>query len=304
MFPDLLRLGGGTVHTYGVLIALGFLVGIVTATRQARREGPYAGAVLDLGFWVLVSGLAGARVLFVLTDLRHYVGECQGAGTPRSVGRAAWDCLSALKLWEGGLVWYGGLAAALAVGAWFVHRRRMGFLRTADLAMPSLALGHVFGRLGCFAAGCCFGKPASGAVGVAFGHRSLAFHDLWETGALPATATATARLHPTQLYEALGELLIALLLLLWRPRKRYDGQLLIVYLIAYALLRFVIEVFRGDASRRFVLDLPTHGLNALLGLPPDALSFLSVSQLLSVLVALAAALLLLVLRRRRGGVAA
>ncbi|HEY3360129.1 MAG TPA: prolipoprotein diacylglyceryl transferase [Polyangia bacterium] len=304
MLPDLCHIAGGSVHTYGVLIAVGFLAGIVLATRQARREGLNADRVLDLGFWLMVSGLLGSRLLYVLTDLGHYVALCRGDGGPRSPGRAAWDCLTPLKLWEGGLTWYGGLIGALLVGAWFLRRRRMSFLRVADVMIPAVPIGHFFGRVGCFAAGCCFGKPAAGALGRPLGPGSLAFHDLWEAGLLPLGATATGPLHPTQLYEAAGELCIFAALLWLRPRKRFDGQLLLVYLFAYTVLRAVVEVFRGDASRRYVLELPTRAFNAAVGLPESALSFLSVSQALSLAVALAAAVMLVVLRRRRRAVTA
>jgi phosphatidylglycerol---prolipoprotein diacylglyceryl transferase len=297
MYPELVRLFGGGLHTYGVLIAVGFLLAIVMTTRQARREGTDPERLLDLAFWLLVAGFVGARLLFILTDLGHYVSECRGTGAVRTTSQAVWDCTRALHVWEGGLVWYGGFLSALGVGVWVLRRRRMKILRTADLIMPSVPLGHFFGRLGCFAGGCCFGKPTDSAIGVAFGPRSLAYNDLAEL--LPPGAAATMPLHPTQLYEALGELLIFFWLLWLGRRRRFDGQVLLAYLFIYPLLRTGIEVFRGDAGRRYVVALTTQGLNALLGLPPEAPSFLSVSQLISLLVAGGALGLWLMLRRRR-----
>jgi phosphatidylglycerol---prolipoprotein diacylglyceryl transferase len=296
MYPELVRLFGGGLHTYGVLIAVGFLLAVVMTTRQARREGTDPDRLLDLGFWLLVAGFVGARLLFILTDLEYYVGSCRGTGAPRTTGQIVWDCTRALHVWEGGLVWYGGFLAALGVGVWVLHRKRMKILRTADLIMPCVPLGHFFGRLGCFAAGCCFGKPTSSAIGVAFGPKSLAFSDLSDL--LPKGAAATMPLHPTQLYEAFGELLIFFWLLWLGRRKRFDGQVLLAYLFIYPLLRTVVEVFRGDAARRYIVALQTRGLNALLGLPADAPSFLSVSQLISLLVAAGALALWLTLRRR------
>ncbi|MBI5481651.1 MAG: prolipoprotein diacylglyceryl transferase [Deltaproteobacteria bacterium] len=297
MYPELVRLFGGGLHTYGVLIAVGFLLAVVMTTRQARREGTDPDRLLDLGFWLLVGGFVGARLLFILTDLGYYVGSCRGTGSARTTGQVVWDCTRALHVWEGGLVWYGGFLAALGVGVFVLHRRRMKILRTADLIMPSVPLGHFFGRLGCFAAGCCFGKPTSSALGVAFGPRSLAYSDLGDL--LPSGAAATMPLHPTQLYEAFGELLIFFWLLGLGRRKRFDGQVLLAYLFVYPLLRTVVEVFRGDAARRHVVAFSTRGLNALLGLPPEAPSFLSVSQLISLLVAAGALGLWLLLRRQR-----
>lgn len=296
MYPQLLPLFGGGLHTYGVLIAIGFLLAVVMTARQAKREGTDPERLLDLAFWLLLAGFVGARLLFVLTDLGHYVGACRGTGAPRTTGQVLWDCTRALHVWEGGIVWYGGFLAALGVGVLILHRRRMKILRTADLIMPAVPLGHFFGRLGCFAGGCCYGKPTGSAIGVAFGPKSLAFNDL--TDALPANATATMPLHPTQLYEAGGELLIFVWLLWLGRRKRFDGQVLLAYLFAYPVLRTLVEVFRGDASRRYVASLATRGLNGLLGLPVDAPSFLSVSQLISLLVAAGALALWLTLRRR------
>ena len=297
MYPELVRLFGGGLHTYGVLIAVGFLLAIVMTSRQARREGTDPDRLLDLAFWLLVAGFVGARLLFILTDLGHYVQACRGTGEARTTGRVVWDCTRALHVWEGGLVWYGGFLAALGAGVWVLHRKRMKILRTADLIMPAVPMGHFFGRLGCFAGGCCFGKPTSGPLGVAFGPRSLAFNDLIDV--LPPGATVTMPLHPTQLYEALGELLIFFWLLWLGRRKRFDGQVLLAYLLAYPLLRTVVEVFRGDAGRRYIVEVSTRGLNAALGLPPEAPSFLSVSQFLSLLVAAGALALWLALRRRR-----
>jgi len=302
MYPELVRLFGGGLHTYGVLIAVGFLLAVVMTARQARREGTDPDRLLDLGFWLLVSGFVGARILFILTDLGYYVGSCRGTGAARTAGQVVWDCTKALHVWEGGVVWYGGFLAALGVGVWILRRRRTKILRTADLIMPAVPLGHFFGRLGCFAAGCCYGKPTASAIGVAFGPKSLAVSDLAD--ALTPGATATMPLHPTQLYEAGGELLIFFWLLWLGRRKRFDGQVLLAYLFIYPLLRTVVEVFRGDAARRYVVALATRGLNGLLGLPPDAPSFLSVSQLISLLVAAGALALWLALRRRHAAAAA
>jgi phosphatidylglycerol:prolipoprotein diacylglycerol transferase len=302
MYPELVRLFGGGLHTYGVLIAVGFLLAVVVTARQAKREGGDPDRLLDLGFYLLLAGFVGARILFILTDLGYYVGSCRGTGAPRTTGQVLWDCTRALHVWEGGVVWYGGFLAALGVGVWLLRRRRQKVLRTADLIMPVVPLGHFFGRLGCFAAGCCYGKPTASAVGVAFGPKSLALSDLADS--LPPHATHTMPLHPTQLYEALGELLIFFWLLWLGRRKRFDGQVLLAYLFVYPLLRTVVEVFRGDAARRYVLTLPTRGLNGLLGLAPDAPSFLSVSQLISLLVAAGALALWLALRRRHAPSAA
>ncbi len=286
------------LHTYGVLIALGFLVGIVLAAREARRVGQSQERMLDLCFWILVSGLVGSRILYILTNLSDYVATCREGIASGSRREMIWKCSAALHVWEGGLVYYGGFLGALLVVLWYVRRHKMPFLRNADVLAPSLAIGHFFGRLGCWAAGCCFGKVCQLSWGARFPPGSLAFDDLAGRGMVPPGAQVTPPLHPTQLYEAGGELIIFFVLLALRRRKRYDGQVLLGYLFLYPLLRMVVELFRGDAARKFLWQLATPRLNALLGLAPGQPVVLSTSQFLSLLVAGAALALLLALRGR------
>lgn len=249
------------LHTYGVAIAAGFLVAIFVATRAAARSGEDPDQVRDLCFWLLVSSLVGARLLFILTNVPEYARLC----------REEHDCWRALAVWEGGLVFYGGFFGALAAGWWFMRRRKMAFWRVADLLAPSVALGHFFGRLGCFAAGCCWGSEAHGvarAWAVRFGAGSVALQDYVARGALPPGAQRTPPLHPVQLYEAAGDLVLFVVLWLLGRRKRWDGQVLCAYLAGYALLRFTVELFRGDAVRKFVVGpISTSQAIALLVLP-------------------------------------
>ena len=299
MHPELVRIFGLHVQTYGLLTAVGFLAAFVITLRQARRQGLDPDRLLDLGLFILLAGFLGARLLFVLTDVQFYIETCRGGKAPRTLGEVLYDCTRALHIWEGGLVWYGGFLAALGVGVWVCRRRGLSPLRTADLIMPGVALGHVFGRLGCLAGGCCYGKPTSSALGISFGPASLAYQDL--TDALEPLPLATPRLHPTQLYEALGELLIGLGLLALGTRKRFHGHLLLTYLAAYPLLRTIIEIFRGDAARKYIVTLSTPRLNAALGLPESLPSFLSTSQCISLVVAAGAVALYVTLRRRLQG---
>jgi prolipoprotein diacylglyceryltransferase len=162
-----------------------------------------------------------------------------------------------------------------------------------DLFAPALALGHAFGRLGCFAAGCCFGKETASRVGVAFPRGSVAFDVLSSAGAVPAGAGETPPLHPTQLYEAAGELALFGLLCALRPRLRQrPGALLLVYLGLYALLRFVVEIFRGDVLRGFPIELHTPRLAGWLGLPPGEPIFFSAGQIGSLVTVIAVAIAL------------
>jgi phosphatidylglycerol:prolipoprotein diacylglycerol transferase len=234
------------LHTYGLAIAVGFLVAIFVGTRTAARSGEDPDKVRDLCFWLLVSSLVGARLVFIATNIPDYVRLC----------RDEHDCFRALRVWEGGLVFYGGFFGALLLAVWYTRRHAMNFWRTADILAPSVSLGHFFGRLGCFAAGCCWGKEASGralAWAARFPSESLVFQDYFTRGALPSGAEVTPPLHPVQLYEAFGELALFFALSLLGRRKRWDGQVLVAWLLGYALLRFTVELWRGDAVRKFVV---------------------------------------------------
>jgi phosphatidylglycerol:prolipoprotein diacylglycerol transferase len=301
-----LRIGSQEIglHTYGVLIAVGLAAGIALMYREGRRRGLDGGRVLDLAFWVTVAGLLGSRLTYGLVNAREFARLCTGAdaAVPRGLGRVVADCARILEVWEGGLVFYGGLISAAAVTGWFAWRQRWSFWQLGDICAPGLALGHAVGRLGCFAAGCCFGKVSTGALGVAFPRGSVAFDELASRSAVAAGASFTPPLHPTQLYEAAGELVILAALLALRPRLgRRSGGLLLVYVGLYCVLRFVVELFRGDPARGYLVTLSTPRLTAFLHLPAGDPILLSVGQAMSVAVLLGAVALFLLRRRQQAG---
>jgi phosphatidylglycerol:prolipoprotein diacylglycerol transferase len=245
------------LHTYGLLIATGFITGIWLAQREGQRRGQDPERIADLTFWILVAALVGSRVYFILVNWRDYF-EPGSFLVATSFGRIP----RVLAIWEGGLVFYGGFIGAVLVAWLYMRRHAMGFLAHADTLIPSVALGHFFGRLGCFSAGCCWGDVAHAHLpwAVRFPPQSLAFQTFAgraTPGAfLAADRTATLPLHPTQLYESFGELgLFLLLILVVRPRKRFHGQVLATWLLLYAVLRSVVESFRGDVERGVVLGL-------------------------------------------------
>ena len=295
MFPVLatLRFGGRAigVHSYGVLLAVGLACGVAFAYHEGKRQKLDGGRVLDLAFWLIVVGLIGARLAYIVVNADDFARICAGSGVPARGAGAIWtDCTRALRVWEGGLVFYGGVIAAAAFAFRFARREGWQPAQIADLFAPALALGHAFGRLGCFAAGCCYGKEVGGALGsgwgVRFPHGSVAFDQYVAAGLSPSAFTP--RLHPTQLYEAAGEMVIFTLLLALRGRARSrPGALLLGYLGLYALLRFVVEIFRGDYARKFVIAFDTPRLAERLHLPPGEPVLLSVGQLVSLLVMLA-----------------
>jgi phosphatidylglycerol:prolipoprotein diacylglycerol transferase len=208
------------IRVYGLMIAMGFVIGVFLAAHQAKKEGINPDRVLDLGVYMLLTAIVGSRFLFVLTDLHAF------AARP----------LDAFALWKGGLVFYGGLLAAVPVGIWYLKKHELPVWKTTDIMAPSIALGQAFGRLGCFSAGCCYGAPTSGPFSVIFTDP----HSLAPLG---------VPLFPTQLMEATGNLAIFCALLLVRRSKKFDGQLFWLYVLFYAVLRFIIEFFRGDAIR-------------------------------------------------------
>ena len=141
MHPILLKIGPITIYSYGVMIALGIITGLFLARRQARKEGIDPDKIIDIIFYLLITALVGARLLFVLMNFTEYIA----------------DPLAILKIWEGGLVFYGGLVPAVAVGIWYIKRLGLPLWQVADIFAPSLAIGHAMGRIGCFFAGCCYG---------------------------------------------------------------------------------------------------------------------------------------------------
>jgi len=244
------------LHTYGLLIASAFLVGIWLAQREARRRGQDPERIADLSFWILVAALVGSRVYFILVNWDDYFGVRAFAMTP--FGRIP----RLLAFWEGGLVFYGGFIGAALTAWWYMRRHQMAFLAYADTLIPSVAFGHFLGRLGCFSAGCCWGGVAHDHLpwAVKFPPESLAFQTFAgrenPAAFLTPDRLSTLPLHPVQLYESFGELAIFLVLVLVvRPRKAFHGQVLATWLLLYAVLRTVVEVFRADVERGVVRGL-------------------------------------------------
>ncbi|HEY0709651.1 MAG TPA: prolipoprotein diacylglyceryl transferase family protein, partial [Polyangia bacterium] len=159
------ELGGNQIYipAYGVLVTLGFLVAIVMVTRRAKRSGFPAEGILDLSWWILITSLIGARLFYVLQHAGDFAALCFGAeeGSGRAPSGGFSDCVAPFRIWEGGLVFYGGVIGAAAFAFWFARRKRWSFPMLADAAAPALAAGHAIGRLGCYAAGCCYGHPCT-----------------------------------------------------------------------------------------------------------------------------------------------
>jgi phosphatidylglycerol---prolipoprotein diacylglyceryl transferase len=297
MKPTLFHLGAGLpIHSYGFSIAVGMVLGVALAVRRGRQVGIPTAFSLDLTFYAIVFGLAGSRLLYVLVHATDYVRVCRGFGATRSFGRVLRDCTAPLHFWQGGLVFLGGALLAATVVLVFARRKGLALGDVADVLAPSVSLAHVFGRLGCFLVGCCYGKPWAG--GAHFPPDSVAYSELLARHAFSANATFTPGLHPTQLYESAGELLIFIgLLLLWR-RRNFPGVVALGYAFAYGVLRLFVEIFRDDEARGFLVELRLPRLANALGLPPADPLFLSTAQATS-LALIAGAVLAYVLLGRR-----
>lgn len=282
---------GLSISNYGLAIALAFVLGIILAMREARRGAgpPTAGHVFDLCFWILVASMVGSRVLFIAVGWREYLNLCIAPELVEGSGGVS-DCFAAIKFWRGGLVFFGGFIGAVLAAVIYCRRKNVPFLRVADALIPSVALGHFLGRLGCLSAGCCFGRTCEVPWGITMPYASAAF--VAQREALlptdPERAMELYRLqesfpiHPTQLYEATGELMFFVLLLFLRARRTFYGQLLAVWLVLYSVMRFVVELYRGDKIRGFVFEWAIAPVNAFLGMAADEPTLFSTSQAISV----------------------
>jgi phosphatidylglycerol:prolipoprotein diacylglycerol transferase len=223
MHPILFDLGWFTIYSYGVLLAAAYLLGLAFAVRRARQRGLDSQRVLDLGIWIIVGALVGAKLLLVVVDARHY------AASPRDL----------LDLTRAGGVFYGGLIAGLAAGLWYVRSHALPLWTTTDVFAPGVALGHIVGRFGCLMAGCCFGRPTSVPWAITF-HSPAAAANVGTPLGMP--------LHPTQLYEAGAEgIILIVLLLLERRGRSFPGRTFWSYMLLYGISRFAIEFYRGDS---------------------------------------------------------
>src|SRR5436190_6128922 len=228
MYPKLLELrsipivGQITLYTYGVLLAAAYLLGLKLAIVRANHRGLDSNRVLDLGIYIIISALIGAKLLLLVTDFNTFRAD------PREL----------FTLLRSGGVFYGGLILAVTVALLYIRRIGLPLWTTCDVFAPGIALGHVVGRFGCFFAGCCYGRPTTVPWAITF------------TNAYAAANVGTPLnipLHPTQLYEAGAEALILVVLLATESRGRtYPGRTFWLYMLLYAISRFIIEFYRND----------------------------------------------------------
>jgi len=216
VYPVLFKLGPFAIYTYGLMVAIGCLVGFFYIRGEARRRAVDTDKIMSLFLWALISGFVGARILYIFVEWDRFLNE-----PLRTI------------LARGGFVFYGGLILAFGVGIWQTRRKSLNIWKTADIFAPAVAIAHAISRIGCFLNGCCYGRPTDSWLGVSFPPESAAGY-------------AGQPLIPIQLFSSLNLFIIFAILVSLRPYKKFDGQLFWLYVLLYGVTRSIIEIFRGD----------------------------------------------------------
>lgn len=225
MHPILLNLGSIKIYSYGFLIAIGFIASLWLSSKNAEKFKIAPQIISDVYFISLLSGLIGGRLLYVLIYFKYYKN----------------NLLEIFYIWTGGLVFFGGFIAALIAVIVYLKKRKQSFWKISDIVAPGIALGHAFGRLGCFFAGCCYGKECTLPFAVKFSNPD-------------SLAPIGYLLHPTQIYSALSNFIIFFVLQWLLKNKKFDGMVFLSYVMIYSVTRFIIEFFRGDFRGDFYFE--------------------------------------------------
>lgn len=254
MYPLLFELGPLSIYSYGLLLATAYIVGLQFALRRADRAGLNGPRVLDLGIFVIISALLGAKLMLLVVDFDQFTAD----------PARFWTLL------KSGGVFYGGLLLAVPVAWWYIRRHKLPLWTTCDLFAPGIALGHAIGRLGCLMAGCCYGRATDVPWGITF------------TNTLAASNVGTPleiALHPTQIYEAVAELIVLAILLAGERRWRlFPGRTFWTYLLLYPTARFMIEFYRGDPRGMVFGTLPTSQFVSVLIVPVSIVMLVLLSR--------------------------
>jgi phosphatidylglycerol:prolipoprotein diacylglycerol transferase len=248
LYPILLKIGdvGGfhlAVRSYGLMLAIAYILGILLAAYLASKRGYPANKFIDLGFWIVVSSIVGARLFYILLNLKAYFAH------PVRI----------FQIWEGGLTFYGGFLLALVVSIWFMKRNKIRIWQGCDIVSISVALGYGITRIGCFLNGCCYGKPTGLPWGIVFPTPNFEGMEKapWYLSKFDPTKPVAefnaagyyypgVSIHPTQLYSSLAGFIIFGILLLVYRKKRFDGQVFWLFVFLYSIYRFLVEFLRAD----------------------------------------------------------
>ncbi|MEK6635239.1 MAG: prolipoprotein diacylglyceryl transferase [Planctomycetota bacterium] len=228
------------IYSYGLMLMVAFLVAVAIARWRAKKEGINPNKITDLSIYIVFAGILGARIFFIIQFFDDYKD----------------NLLTIFKIYEGGLVYYGGLFAAIITLFVYVKKHRLPFLKLIDIVTPSTALGLGLGRIGCFLNGCCFGKLAPhipwaiqfprtmDKTGMVDG--SPAFLHQYELGLIHLSDTHALPVHPTQLYSFLSDIALFFILSAFFKYRKRDGEVLLLFGIIYPVIRFCMEILRGD----------------------------------------------------------
>ncbi|MDD5454911.1 MAG: prolipoprotein diacylglyceryl transferase [Candidatus Ratteibacteria bacterium] len=228
MYPILFRIGRFEIYSYGVLVAIAFYISLFLLIKDVRRqktdvhakkENIDSSTILDIAFWIIISGILGGKLAYIIVNPSLYIQNPLDA-----------------SLWRGGFIFYGGLFLSLVAVFIYTKKKKISFLSIADLFVPYAALGEAIGRIGCFLNGCCYGKPTALPIGKVFAINSPAFYHY---GALP--------LHPAQLYSSVFLFILFLVLKKIKTNQKFSGETLLFYLILYPAFRFLLDFLRGDS---------------------------------------------------------
>ncbi len=265
MFRILFHIGSLEIHTYGVMQAMAFFVAIFVGVRRARKVGIDPNVIFDLAIWVLISVVIGARIWYVVEHFAEY------SENPFDI----------LKIWQGGLVFYGGFIGGFVGSLLFLKIRKMNFTKLGDVVAPAMPLGIAIGRIGCFLNGCCYGR-ISETCGIPFPVKDLppAYADQLRHNLIKPGAVESLPVIPTQLYAMLDNLVIFGILMFLSRKKPFGGFLIWLFFGLYGLQRFFIDFFRyyEGAAKAF--------------------KFLTLSQITSIFIVILSAFALLVLYRQ------
>jgi phosphatidylglycerol:prolipoprotein diacylglycerol transferase len=247
MRPILWTIGSLTISSYSFMSAIGFLVAVFIAILRAKKVGIWTKSIIDLSLYVFIGGLIGARLFH---KLQHF-------GSYNSIS-------DALNIMEGGFAYYGGFISAFLIGVIYLKVSNLSIAQIADIVAPSLAIGEGIGRIGCFMAGCCFGKPTDSMFGVSYPQNSL----VW-------TLIGSQKVHPTQIYSAIALFCIFRILMAIQKYTTFRGQLFLMFLLIHSVFRFSIDFLRYYT-------------------PEEHISILTTSQFISMIIGLGAVITMVI----------
>ena len=227
MYPLLLKIGSFAIGSHDFFLSMGFLAGTLILLREIKKDIEDPAKLLDLAIYIIIVSIIGARLFHVIVEAPEFYLK---------------NPLNIFKVWNGGWTFYGGLLASIIFALFYVRRKKMDFYRTIDIFTPSVALGLFFGRVACFMAGCCYGKicPVDFPFGIKF--KIINF-------VKPQADPLDTLLYPTQVIEALAAAILFIVITLYRPKKRFHGELAAIFLVAYSTIRFLLEYLRADDIR-------------------------------------------------------